>query len=1009
MISKTSFRNHKDRIFAQAVQEFEKLVRSKKEIPLKIFQRFRSGEEQRLKRWHASGGSGYEIAERRSDLVDVLFKELFDLVVEQVIGEKKIKGLCVGAFGGYGRGEMNPYSDVDIMFLHEKESPTPAMEKIISAILMTLWDLGFKVGHATRSLAGAIKHANEEMLSKTAMLECRLLAGDKETFKSFKEKFKKKCILGHEQNYIAWRLENLQKLREKFGKTVFMQEPNIKSGKGGLRDYQNLLWVSIFYHGAASLSRLVELKILRESERKKLEKAYDFLLRVRNEMHYQERRPSDQLTLLLQGKVATALGYQQRHIIRRSEAFMKDYYEKTRDISLITTAILDRMKVTEKSPRFFRGLTLGIFNSRKKSEHLDGFIFKQGMVFPENREIFNKEPERMMKAFHLAQVRSLEFSPQLSDLIKQRLLLVDRTFQYSKEIHGIFLSILSRKGEVGRILRLMHDLGFLGKYLPEFGVLTCLVQHEFYHRYTADEHTLVCIEKIDALLFTHEKKLLQYSSIFKNIDDPAILYLGMLLHDTGKAANVRYHAEASALAAQKVARRFQISGERLHLFITLVDAHGELGTVARTRNLDDFSTISDFANIVRTQPTLDALMILTLADGMGTGDGNWSDWKEQLVWNLYHQTKKYLEVGPIFFEKNRQDRAVVEQAVKERLPENFSQEIREHFEQMPDRYVRMMEVSRIAEHLQFFRLFFERLNPTVTTEKSKFLQCAINKDLSLKNLGEKKRANVFKNHLENKSLQKSITSNCKSLVKDTSFLDSQICWREYPELGHTEVWICGWDRKNLLMRIAAAFLVADINILSADIFTRQDNLTLDIFRVTSGRSDPLLSEKEKKTMEKYLKELLAQPFNSSEKTEMRFLVESSSKGKNPTKREADNLKGYLLTKPGEPSDDQQKISPSVKLEGSEADSVRVSINNESHPLYTLVDVEAPDRPGLFYDFLEALNYQGISIDLARITTEMKAALDTFYILGADGKKITESQLINELQSRLLAAASLIVV
>src|SRR3990167_1051094 len=500
--SEGSQRSHKDRMFAQAVKDFLDSVREAKEIPLKLFQRFQKSQEQRLKRWHASGGSGREIVQRRSDFIDILFKEIFDLVVKQVVGKPTLKGICVGAFGGYGRREMNPFSDVDIMFIHKEEQPTPAMEKIISSILMVLWDLGFKVGHATRSIGDSIEHANKEMLSKTAMLECRILAGDKETFKSFKEKFKKHCVLGHEKKYIAWRLENFQYLREKFGKSVFMQEPNIKSGSGGLRDYQNILWIAIFKVGTASLCRLVELKFLRESERKKLENSYDFLLRVRNEMHYQEGRANDQLTLLLQGKVATALGYPQRHIIRRSEAFMKDYYERTRDIFLITSAVLGRMKLTTKKSHLLGCL----FQRKKKKELVDGFLIQDKMLFPVEKENFSKDPFRMMQAFYLAQLRSLDFSPELSDLIKRRLKLVDRTFQYSKEVRGIFLAILARKGEVGRILRMMHDLGFLGKYLPEFGALTCLVQHEFYHRYTADEHTLVCIEKIDNLFNTNDKK-----------------------------------------------------------------------------------------------------------------------------------------------------------------------------------------------------------------------------------------------------------------------------------------------------------------------------------------------------------------------------------------------------------------------------------------------------------------------------------------------------------------------
>lgn len=910
MPSKISFYSHKDRISKKAVKEFEKLVRSKKEIPLKLFQQFRKSQEERIKRWHLSQGSGQEIVWRRSDLIDVLIREIFNIIVDKVAKKKTINGFCIGALGGYGRREMNPYSDIDIVFLHEKKKPSLEIEKVVKEVLMVLWDLGFKVGHATRSISGAIEHANEEMVSKTAMLESRFLAGDKETFGKFQEVFKKKCITGHKREYISWRLKNREYQQEKFGKTIFMQEPNIKSGRGGLRDYQNLLWISVFYNGERNLSYLVNSKIINKNEEKKLKSAHDFLLRVRNEMHYQEKRSCDQLTLLLQGKVATALGYPQRHIIRRSEAFMKDYYEKTRDIYLITNEVLDKMKLTENKSKIFNN----ILNITKSSERLHGFILKKGLIFPEDQDIFNKDSGKMMKAFHLAQIRSLEFSPHLKDLIKKSLPFIDKTFQYAKENREIFLNILSNKGEVGRILRLMHDLSFLGKYIPEFGLLTCLVQHEFYHRYTADEHTLVCLEKIDELLLTKEKKLSRYSTLFKNLDDPAMLYLGMLLHDTGKAANVRHHAEVSAIAAQKVAKRLQITGARRNLLITLVDAHGELGTIARTRDLDDFTTIKFFSNIVRAIPTLDALMILTLADGMGTGGAEWSDWKEQLVWKLYDKTKKYLEVGPIAFEKIRHDRTFIQEALKKKLPDNFIEEIKAHVEQMPDRYFRMMDISTIGEHIQFFRSFFEGLKK-----------------------------------------------------EEGSFFDPQFIWREHAELGYTEVWVCGWDRKNLLKKMAAAFLAVEINILSADIFTRKDNITLDIFRVTSGRKEPLLYEKEKKQVEQKLKELL------KERT----------------------------------LEDDEKVSSTLPLsEDKDTEMLaRAFIDNQLHPAYTIVDIETTDRKGLFYDLLGALNYAGITIELARIKTEIKGALDTFYILGPDGKKVTDADLVEKLELRLLAATN----
>lgn len=947
-------------LFEKACKEFSDNVQLQKEIPLSLFQSFHKNQEQFLQEWDKKKDSVIDVVQKRSLLIDVLLKKIFEFVVRREIKSCSSR-LCIVAFGGYGRGEMNPFSDVDIMFLHEEERELKftqshgikkvfqnihalkdstllvkkyfernifsyliqsdekkivGMERIITSILMILWDLGLKVGHATRSIEEAIQHANEDNVSKTAMLEARFLVGEKKIFDKFKDKFKKKCLVGKEQEYVQWRLETIQRNQKKLGKSLFLQEPNIKSGMGGLRDYQNLLWISLACAERKGFSYWIERKFLRESEQKKLEKAYHFLLRVRSEMHYQEKRAVDQLTLRLQGTVATGLGYQQRSILRRSEAFMKDYYEQTREIHLISSAVLERMEQANKRPTL-----LGSFFEAKKLEKIDGFFIREKRLFPQHREIF-KDPIRMMRAFYLAQTRSLNFSSELNDLIKKQLVMIDRSFQCSKENRGIFLNILSRKGEVGRILRMMHDLGFLGKYLPEFGALTCLVQHEFFHRYTADEHTLICIEKIDVLLATTDKKLQRYSTIFKNLEDPAMLYLAMLLHDTGKAANIESHAKASTIAAEKVARRFQLTKERQQLLVTLVEAHGELATVARTRDLDDANAIYQVATVVQTLSTLDALMILTLADGMGTSDMNWSDWKEQLVWSLYNQTKRYFEMGAAFFEQHKKDRVGIKKEVQEFLGDDFLEEIEAHFEQMPERYLRMMSSLQIKEHLRLFRDFFEYL------------------------------------------------SNEKGHP-----LEAQVRWIELPEAGHTEVWFCGWDRNQFLERIAAAFLEAGVNILSADIFTRRDYLTLDIFRVTSVRSDPLLNKKEKKIVEECLKKLLKENSN--------FSFSGSFKNNLP----CNNLPG------AEKLDLQEPLAAET-----------VVIDNQSHPCYTVVKIETHDRQGLFYDLLKALHYQEISIDLARIATEMKAAFDTFYILDRNKKKVTDEEVITKLKERLTEAS-----
>ena len=790
------------RIQREVAKKLATVLSTQEDIPIQKIQSLLKKEEHRLKLWHRSGGSGKEIVGRRAELVDIIFREIFRHNVRMITGEKELEGLMVSAFGGYGRRELNPFSDVDINFFHAEKRPTAAMEQIISSTLMVLWDLGFKIGHATRSVKGAIAQANQDMTTKTAMLECRWLTGDKKLFEEFKKFFETSCIKGHEKEYIAWRMENLKELRTKFGPSVFMQEPNIKSGCGGLRFYQNLLWTGMFHCGASSMTRLVETKLLRERERRILEEAHDFLLRVRTEMHYQTGRAADQLTLQLQGKVATALGYPEKNILRRCETFMRDYYRYTRHIYLITTLALGRAREQQEQ----KGHLLTKLIGRSAGESVGEFIIRHGELFPKNREIFNQDPPRMMQAFQLAQRRGLKFSAELEDLVKRRLHLVDRTFQYGKENRTIFLSILSRKGSVSRILRLMHDLGFLGKYLPEFEPLTCLVQHEFFHRYTADEHTLLCTEKIDDLLFSTEPRLKPYAAIFRHLEDPAMLYLAMLLHDTGKAANSRHHEEASAIAAQKVARRLQLAPQRRKMLITLVNAHGEMSDIARSRNLEDPATVEEFAGIVRDPLILEALMILTLADGMGTSDEGWSDWKEQLVWQLYHQAKGFLADSDGFREDQCHRREELLQKVSEKLPADFEDEIEAHFSGMPERYLAFKETAEICRHLRLFRSFF-----------------------------------------------------IQSLRTEGSHLEPVIEWIDHPEAGHAEVIVCGWDRGRLLERIAAAFLESGINVLGADIYTRADHLALDIFRVSNHRSEPLPRERARKAFEDKLSDLLRAP------------------------------------------------------------------------------------------------------------------------------------------------------
>jgi len=907
---------HRELVLAHAEQELASQGMDNETELLTLYKKFLRIENHRLRLKHQAGGGGREIAQQRAVLVDIVLRHLYAAAMKTV-GKREETGCSIAlvAIGGFGRGELNPYSDVDLMFLHGDCPSIPAhVGAMIEAILRTLWDVGFKVGHSTRSIEGAIKQANVDMLSKTSLLEARFIAGERKLFDAFKAEFEKKCIVGHEKEYLAQRMENQQERHIKSGSKVTMQEPNIKSGCGSLRDYQNLIWIAIFTNRASSTSKLAELKLLAESERRKLDRAYDFLLRVRTELHYLNKRANDSLSHVYQLQVATKLGYEQKNPLRRIEAFMRDYYHHARTIFQITETTTAKLSLPGEEPA--QTGMLGFLKRKKKRECFDGFYLADGMLYPESREIFKEDPFRMMRAFQHAQQRRISFSQELQGLIRRRLQLVDRTFCYARSARETFAAILSRKGEVGRIVRMMHECDFLGRYLPEFAPLTCLVQHEFFHRYTADEHTLICLEKLDEVIDTPETRLEGYRELFKKIEDPFVLYLALLLHDVGKAANVRYHAEASATAAARVAARLQLQSEQRKMLILLVDQHILLSSTAQRRNLDDPATISEFAAAVHSQANLDALMLLTLADGMGVGgEVIWSDWKESLVWMLYKSTSRYLAEGEAFFEQRTLERQTTQQAVLSRLGAAYAGEVQAHFLFMPEIYFNSFEETAIASHIRLFREFFEERDG-----------------------GEGALASVIR-------------------------------WVPRPDRGHSELWVCTWDRKNLLAKIAGSLAVAHLNILSADIYTRGDNLVFDVFRVCDTKFEAVTDTKDIQLVEKTLHESL-----SNEEFDFRAALQKDVR-----------RRPYQLS--------QELEFPT-----------RISIDNDSHPVYTVVDIQTPDRLGLLYSILTSFGEVGLNIALSRIATEKGAAMDSFYVTNAKGGKIKETQSIARLQ-RLLQKAT----
>jgi [protein-PII] uridylyltransferase len=793
---------HLEQVLAHAENQLAATGARRPTEVLPLYKKFLKVEEHRLRLKHQAGGGGREICARRAELVDVLLQYVFGAAATAAHGDGT--PLALIALGGYGRGELNPFSDVDVMLLHRqgKRKISPHLEEMVQQVLYLLWDSGFKVGHSTRSIKEAITQANHDMLTKTAMLESRFLAGDAELAQEFREQFRSKCVEGHEREYVEMRMHDQVARHKKFGDSVYLQEPHVKSGCGGLRDYQNLLWMTYFKEGSLSTNQLVGKDWLSETDQRRIERAYDFLLRLRTDLHYATGRATDILHLNIQEQIAKRLNYSQGNGQLHSEALMRDYYEHTRNIFRVTERITAQFvsgRVTSRTRSLFSFLPL----IRADKTPIESFFIRNKQLHPARRDLFRNDPAQMMRAFQLAQEHVLDLSPDLGDLFSRSLVQVTRTYQYTTAPREMFKTILSRKGEVGRVLRMMHRVDFLGRYIPEFGQLTCLVQHEFLHRYTADEHTLVCIDKLDALAWTEDPKLVAYRKIFERLEDPLVLYLALLLHDTGKAVGARPHSEASALFAHRVANRLRLSTEQRKALILLVDHHLTLSNIAQQRNLDDPATVKELADIVKHQKNLNALMLLTLADGQGTSAEAWSDWKESLVWQLFHETSRYLADQKTYYEQAKIERESLQVAVAGNLSADYADEIEAHFESMPDNYFRACEVPEIVEHLKLIRSFF---------------------------------ANVSS--------------------QGEPSLAPKIKWKAFPEQGHSVVSFCTWEREQLLAKIAGSFSVIPINILSADIFPRGDSVVLGVFRVCSPKGHAVTDQRDCELVEQTLQRAL---------------------------------------------------------------------------------------------------------------------------------------------------------
>ena len=779
-------------------------------------------ETHRLKMFHRGGASGQEVCQGRAVMIDELLQHLMD-AIHQEAGQdfqRLAPSLSLVAIGGYGRGELNPCSDIDIMLLHTNEvnsgKARTYLSAVINKLIPMLWDVHLKPGHSVRSLTDCVDVANKDMQSKTSLIEARPVWGNFELFKIFQETIVSKCVNGYEDEYIAARVQDQTARHEKFGNSATMQEPNIKNGCGGLRDYQNLLWMAFFKYRTRTTGDLVKREMISPAEARQLDRAYDFLFRARNELHYLANRPVDVLSKAVQPAVARGLGYTDRSPSRRIEKFLSDYFNHSRNIYLITSTVEQRLALLPQPSRLPSIRTLIRQRlDRMKEQTLDGFKFLNGEIHALTPRVFQDEPARLMRVFLYAQQRGLKLHPALTQLIRQGLRLMNRAFLSDPRVRETFLEILNQRGSVAPVLRLMHNVGFLGKYMPEFGKLTALVQHEFFHQYTTDEHTLVCFEKLDQVWESKEPPFNHYAEMFRNLERPSVLYLALLLHDAGKARHDGDHAVASMKLAQRVARRLQLDAAATESLQRIIENHLAMVQVSQRRDLDDPEVIQDFASLVKNMENLAALTLHTLADSMGTSDKLWNDFKDTLLLTLYDKTRRALAGGTDFLQEEQKQRSSLREEVRDMVSRTFKDdEIAAHFESLPARYFTVNTPREMASDLQLAHRFMHQ-------------------------------------HLK----------------QDDRALEPTVDWHNEPDRGYTRVKLCTWDRPGLFWRIAGSLSAAGINILSAQVFSRSDGLALDTFFVTDAATGAFVERKSRDRFEEVVAAAL-----SSKSTDLRALI-----------------------------------------------------------------------------------------------------------------------------------------
>jgi [protein-PII] uridylyltransferase len=651
---------------------------------------------------------GLRCAERLCQMQDEIIRILFEFAGNELFAPQvpsEAERMAVVATGGYGRGLQAPGSDIDLLFLLPYKQ-TAWGEQVAEALLYCLWDMGLKVGHATRSVDECIRQAKADMTIRTALLEVRYLFGDRKLYDELTARFDKEVVQGTAPEFVAAKLAEREERHRRAGQSRYLVEPNVKDGKGGLRDLHTLFWIAKYVYRVREPEELIKRGVFDRDEYKLFRRCEDFLWSVRCNMHFLTGRAEERLSFDIQRDIAVRLGYTEHPGLKDVERFMKHYFLIAKDVGDLTAILCARLEESQAKPAPVLSRIIARLRPArgpKKLTGTDDFVVDNDRINIAGANVFVRDPVNLIRLFYLAQQHNLAIHPDAMRTATRSLKLIDNKVRDDKEANRLFLAILASKNDAETVLRRMNEAGVLGAFVHAFGRIVAMMQFNMYHHYTVDEHLIRCIGALNEIERGENRDVALANDLMGTIQpqNRTVLYVALFLHDIAKG-RIEDHSIAGMRIARRLCPRLGMTAAETELVAWLVEVHLVMSTVAQSRDLSDRKTIENFAAVAQSLERLKLLTILTTADIRAVGPGVWNGWKAQLLRTLYYETEPVLTGG--FSEVNRAQRvAAAQQEFRAELADWPADALDAYIGRLYPAYWLKVDLPHKLDHARFVR------------------------------------------------------------------------------------------------------------------------------------------------------------------------------------------------------------------------------------------------------------------------------------------------------------------